>query len=129
MDGISISPMGAYAADEVLRLYEAVGWTNYTRRPEMLRRAVEGSLLVLEARHNGRLVGLVRAVGDGASILYIQDLLVLPEYNEAVLRAGRNIENLAISTVELVSLYEVVSNATIMMTADAVKNMEEAFAE
>ena len=56
-------------------------------------------------------------------------LLVLPEYNEAVLRAGRNIENLAISTVELVSLYEVVSNATIMMTADAVKNMEEAFAE
>ena len=56
-------------------------------------------------------------------------LLVLPEYNEAVLRAGRNIENLAISTVELLSLYEVVSNATIMMTADAVKNMEEAFAE
>lgn len=80
MDGISISPMGAYAADEVLRLYEAVGWTNYTRRPEMLRRAVEGSLLVLEARHNGRLVGLVRAVGDGASILCVQDLLVLPEY-------------------------------------------------
>lgn len=80
MEGISISPMGAYAADEVLRLYAAVGWTNYTRRPEMLRRAVEGSLLVLEARHNGRLVGLVRAVGDGASVMYIQDLLVLPEY-------------------------------------------------
>lgn len=56
-------------------------------------------------------------------------LLVLPEYNEALLRAGRNIENLAISTVELVSLYEVVSNTTVMMTSDAVKNMEEAFAE
>ena len=56
-------------------------------------------------------------------------LLVLPEYNEVLLRAGRNIENLAISTVELVSLYEVVSNATILMTSEAIKNLEEAFAE
>lgn len=56
-------------------------------------------------------------------------LLVMPEYDEAILRAGRNIENLTISTVELVSLYEVVSNATILMTSDAIKNLEEAFAE
>lgn len=56
-------------------------------------------------------------------------LLVLPEYNEALLRAGRNIENLEISTVELVSLYEVVSNATVLMTSEAIKNLEEAFAE
>ena len=56
-------------------------------------------------------------------------LLVLPEYNEVLLRAGRNIEKLSISTVELVSLYEVVSNATILMTSEAIKNMEEAFAE
>ena len=55
-------------------------------------------------------------------------LLVLPEYNEVLLRAGRNIEKLAISTVELVSLYEVVSNATILMTSEAIKNLEEAFA-
>ena len=72
-----------------------------------------------------------RHVQESLSNFYLDKkvLLLLPEYNEAVLRAGRNIENLAISTVELVSLYEVVSNATIMMTADAVKNMEEAFAE
>lgn len=56
-------------------------------------------------------------------------LLVMPEYDEAILRAGRNIENLTISTVELVSLYEVVSNATILMTSEAIKNLEEAFAE
>ena len=56
-------------------------------------------------------------------------LLVLPEYNETLLRAGRNIENLEISTVELVSLYEVVSNATVLMTSEAIKNLEEAFAE
>ena len=55
-------------------------------------------------------------------------LLVLPEYNEVLLRAGRNIEKLSISTVELVSLYEVVSNATILMTSEAIKNLEEAFA-
>ena len=56
-------------------------------------------------------------------------LLVLPEYNEVLLRAGRNIESLSISTVELVNLYEVVSNATILMTSEAIKNLEEAFAE
>ena len=55
-------------------------------------------------------------------------LLVLPEYNEVLLRAGRNIEKLSIATVELVSLYEVVSNATILMTSEAIKNLEEAFA-
>ena len=72
-----IEPLEAYDA---LELYAAVGWTNYTARPEMLERAFSGSLCALAARAGGRLAGVVRAVGDGASVLYVQDLLVLPEY-------------------------------------------------
>ena len=60
---------------EILPLYADAGWTNYTSRQEMLRAAYEHSLCVLAAYEDGCLAGIVRAVGDGASILYIQDLL------------------------------------------------------
>lgn len=80
MDDITIAPMRSYDEVAVLALYAAVGWTNYTQRPEMLRRAFAGSLCTLCAYDGGRIAGLVRAVGDGASVLCVQDLLVLPEY-------------------------------------------------
>ncbi len=46
----------------------------------MLKAAFNGSLLVLGAWADGNWVGIIRAVGDGASILYVQDILVYPEY-------------------------------------------------
>ncbi|HGA0998446.1 TPA: GNAT family N-acetyltransferase [Streptococcus suis] len=64
----------------VLEIYDSVGWTNYTDRPTMLQKALEHSLLVLAAFDSDRLVGLLRAVGDGHSIVFIQDILVLPTY-------------------------------------------------
>ncbi|NQM93137.1 GNAT family N-acetyltransferase [Streptococcus suis] len=60
----------------VLEIYDSVGWTNYTDRPTMLQKALEHSLLVLAAFDGDRLVG----VGDGHSIVFIQDILVLPTY-------------------------------------------------
>ena len=66
---------------DVLPIYEAVGWTNYTQNPEMLEAAFKNSLHVLAAlNEEEKLVGVLRAVGDGASILFIQDILVLPAY-------------------------------------------------
>jgi GNAT superfamily N-acetyltransferase len=64
---------------ELVALYGAVGWTAYVRSPERLRAAVRGSSCVLVARRDGRLVGLARAVSDGVSICYLQDVLVLPD--------------------------------------------------
>lgn len=64
----------------VLDLYASVGWTAYTNRPDMLQQAFKHSLLVLGAFDDDRLVGLLRAVGDGCSIVFIQDILVLPYY-------------------------------------------------
>jgi Acetyltransferases len=66
--------------EEVLALYSSVGWTNYTDKPEMLQSALENSLSVLGAFEGEKQVGILRAVGDGHSILYIQDIIVLPEY-------------------------------------------------
>ena len=71
----------ALSLEEVLPLYEAVGWTNYTQNPTMLKAAYKNSLHILGAlNEEEKLVGVLRAVGDGASILFIQDILVTPEY-------------------------------------------------
>lgn len=77
---LSIRAYGPYREDELLALYESVGWTNYTRRPALLREAYRRSLCAFAAYDGERLAGVVRAVGNGASILYVQDLLVHPDY-------------------------------------------------
>ena len=66
--------------EAVLALYQAVGWVMYMRDPVKLKRALAQSLKVLGAFDVDRLVGLIRAVDDGETILFIQDLLVLPNY-------------------------------------------------
>ena len=75
----TITEYQTYRAEEILSLYAAVGWTNYTENPDMLRRSYENSLLTLAAREGERLLGILRCVGDGASIVFVQDLLVYPE--------------------------------------------------
>lgn len=77
---MEVKEYSLYHRDEILDLYESVGWTNYTARPEMLKGAYENSLLTLAAYEDKALVGIVRVVGDGASIVFIQDLLVRPEF-------------------------------------------------
>ncbi|QVI33898.1 GNAT family N-acetyltransferase [Lacticaseibacillus chiayiensis] len=77
--------------EAVLALYQAVGWVMYTRDPAKLKRALAQSLMILGAFDGDRLVGLIRAVGDGETILFIQDLLVLPSYQRQGI--GRQLVN------------------------------------
>ena len=69
-----------YVESEVVALYHAVGWSYYIRHPEVLEKAYANSLCTLGAYDGYKLVGLIRSVGDGYTILFIQDLLVLPAY-------------------------------------------------
>lgn len=77
---MKICELTAFDFDTILRLYSSVGWTNYTEKPELLKKAYENSLLILGAYVDGQLVGVIRAVGDGFSVVFIQDILVIPEY-------------------------------------------------
>jgi ribosomal protein S18 acetylase RimI-like enzyme len=77
---IRVEPYIHYNNEEISLLYRSVGWTSYLRREELLQEAYAASLLTLAAYDGERLCGIVRGVGDGVSVLYIQDLLVLPEY-------------------------------------------------
>ena len=66
--------------DDVLHLYQAVGWTNYTNQLQMLAQALTHSLAIYLARDGEKIVGLVRLIGDGFSSVFVQDLIVLPTY-------------------------------------------------
>lgn len=62
--------------DDLLELYGDAGWTAYTDHPDRLERGLARSLAVYTAWEGDTLAGLLRAVGDGETILYLQDLLV-----------------------------------------------------
>ncbi len=66
--------------DKIMQLYLDAEWFAYTQDPQTLKRAFEGSLFVLSAWQDDNLLGLVRVVGDGQTIIYIQDILVLKAY-------------------------------------------------
>ena len=76
---IKIRLISRYTAD-IKTLYEACGWISYTKDAHMLENASKHSLSMMGAYDGETLVGFARAVGDGHSILYIQDLLLLPAY-------------------------------------------------
>ena len=77
---IKITKERSVSIDDVLHLYQAVGWTNYTNQPQMLAQALSHSLATYLARDGEKIVGLVRLIGDGFSSVFVQDLLVLPSY-------------------------------------------------
>ena len=77
---IKITKERSVSIDDVLPLYQAVGWTNYTNQPQMLEQALSHSLATYLARDGEKIVGLVRLIGDGFSSVFVQDLLVLPSY-------------------------------------------------
>ena len=66
--------------DALLSLYADAGWTAYTRDPEKLSYGVAHSWRVITAWEGEKLPGLVRAISDGRTIAYIQDILVLKAY-------------------------------------------------
>ena len=77
---IKITKETYVSIDDVLHLYQAVGWTNYTNQPQMLAQALTHSLSIYLARDGEKIVGLVRLIGDGFSSVFVQDLIVLPTY-------------------------------------------------
>lgn len=113
-----IKPYTHYIEDEILPLYQSVGWSNYYEHPEMLEKAFAGSLCTLAAYDGEELVGIIRAVGDGHSILFIQDILVCPAYQrcgigsalmKALLEKYRDVYQIELatdSTEKTVSFYK-----------------------
>lgn len=96
-----------YDEEEILALYNDVGWVAYTNEPSVLRTAFENSLSVLAAYENGELLGVIRAVGDGCTIVFVQDILVFNRHQrkgvgsallKAVLHKYGNVRQIELAT-------------------------------
>ncbi|MGU8325188.1 GNAT family N-acetyltransferase [Clostridium perfringens] len=68
---------------DILYLYNDVGWSSYTKDIDSLIKSIKNSLKVISVWDNDLLVGLIRVVGDGHSIIYIQDILILQKYQNS----------------------------------------------
>lgn len=89
MKNIEIRTYEKYNEIEILDLYKSVGWSNYYENSDMLKNGFENSLCILGAYDGDKLVGIIRVVGDGHTIIYIQDILILPVYQR--LNIGTNL--------------------------------------
>ena len=75
---MEIKEYRSYKEAEIRRRYTEVGWTAYTENMSVLEQGYKNSLLVLAAYENDELLGIIRVVGDGFTIIFVQDILVFP---------------------------------------------------
>ena len=96
-----------YNEDDIKKLYSEVGWYAYTVDMLALMKGYKNSLLVLAAYENEDLVGIIRVVGDGSTIIFVQDILVFPEKQrqgigtallQAVLKRYANVRQIELVT-------------------------------
>jgi|SRR5690606_28329447 len=96
MNSIVFSSDKNIAFEKVFSLYENAGWAAYTSCPDVLKEAINQSLYLLTAWHGEQLVGLLRAVGDGLTIVYIQDIIVLDSFRRQGI--GKNLISQTLDT-------------------------------
>ncbi|WP_334116182.1 GNAT family N-acetyltransferase [Ligilactobacillus sp.] len=65
--------------NELIELYKSVGWTADVNNIDNLRKGMKKSY-VIAAYEDKKLIGLVRALSDYATVVYVQDLLVASDY-------------------------------------------------
>lgn len=70
-----------FEEEGILNLYLSNEWYAYTNNKESLFKGIKNSLDVIGAYDGELLIGLIRTIGDKETIIYIQDILVLPEYH------------------------------------------------
>ena len=97
-----------------LSLREAVGWKALTE--EQAQKALQNSLVTVLAIDDGKPVGMGRIVGDGAVICYIQDLIVIPEYQ------GKGLGTQAVRFVK--ALYEDWLKITLVTPVEKKENVK-----
>ena len=81
-DDVSIYPIRRSDRNQITRLYKEAGWwkPENDRQPEFVDRIAENSYCFMGAFHGQRMIGMGRALSDGVSDAYIQDVTVLREF-------------------------------------------------
>ena len=84
-------------------LTDSVGWG--TRDESVVERALANSLYCLGAFDGDKLIGFARIIGDETIFLYIQDVMVIPEYQGQKVGTG-----IMEKLIEKVNEYKKVNN-------------------
>lgn len=66
--------------DEILGLYVAEGWWDGPLNKDLVLEIINGSHIFVAAFHGEKLIGMGRAISDGVSDAYIQDVTVNKDY-------------------------------------------------
>lgn len=77
--GIALRVVNSWDADEIVALYRAGGWWREDWAPDGIAPLIAGSFCFVVAVEGERAVGMGRAISDGCSDAYLQDIVVLPE--------------------------------------------------
>ena len=80
MSAIVLKEYKEYKPLEVLALYKSVYWSLYVNDPDKLKKSYDNSLYTVGAYIDNQLVGMVRVLGDGVTIVFFQDVLVHSDY-------------------------------------------------
>jgi GNAT superfamily N-acetyltransferase len=81
--GVDVNVVTSWDTGEIVSLYRSAGWWRDGKDdPAEIPGIIRGSFVFIVAvnRKSGKAVGMGRAISDGVSDAYIQDMVVLPEY-------------------------------------------------
>ena len=104
------------SAEDFIRLKVATGFID--RPLQQVERALKNGLFNVSAVCDGKVVGMGRLVGDGAMYWYLQEIIVLPEYQGKGI--GKSIVNRLIEHIKS----EAVPGTKIEIGLTAVKGKE-----
>lgn len=99
--------------NHLMSLYRSAGWISYTNDPDKVCQLLDHSLCWYACWNENQLIGFIRCVGDAVSIIYVQDLLVHPEFQrrgigtmllEAVMEEFKNIRQIVLVTEDRADL-------------------------
>ncbi|MGI5473021.1 GNAT family N-acetyltransferase [Streptomyces sp. CA-132043] len=86
---VLIAEEDTFDPEEMLNLYDSVGWEGCTSDVDRLCRGLRNSHLVITARSaDGTLLGLARTVSDDEHICYVQDVVVNPAFHRQGIGRG-----------------------------------------
>lgn len=103
--------------DTYLYLRKQVDWVELNEK--QAERALKNSMKIITAYFDGKPIGMGRIVGDGSVICYIQDLIVVPEYQ------GRHIGSMLIDKLIAYVNSLIIPGSRMMLCLMCAKGREE----
>lgn len=68
------------SVEEYIQLRNSIGWK--ILQHDKIEKGLDNSIYCICAEDKGKIIGFGRIIGDGATVFYIQDIIVVPSYQK-----------------------------------------------